>query len=95
MKAIQITQKWDLIYIDGSHDYEVVKSDVDISIMSLNDGGLLVLDDSSLYQDYYPEKIKTKTFAGHPGPSKVLNELIKNKEMNFLIGVGHLNLLIK
>ena len=82
---------WDLIYIDGGHDYQTVLSDYMVSKEGLRSGGLLVIDDSSLYLDYKPGK---NSFAGHPGPSKVLKE-IALKEMDFLLTVGHLNFLKK
>lgn len=53
-KAIKFieSKKWDLIYIDGSHDYEVVIEDTKNSIKNLSDNGILILDDSSLYTDF-------------------------------------------
>jgi cephalosporin hydroxylase len=79
--------KWDLIYIDGNHDYEVVLADYLLCKDALADGGLLVMDDSSLYTDFKPPKF---SFAGHPGPSRVVKERAM-KEMHFLGGVGHNN----
>ena len=78
---------WNLIYIDGGHDYETVLSDYIVSRDGLCSGGILVLDDSSLYLNYKPGK---SSFAGHPGPSKVLKEFAL-KELNHFLTVGHLN----
>jgi Methyltransferase domain len=85
------SEKWDLIYIDGSHDYEIVKQDLENSITNLSNGGLIVMDDSSLYFDYTPNK---KSFAGHPGPSKVAKEIAQSK-LKLLGGVGHNNVFQK
>jgi hypothetical protein len=79
------SQSWDLIYIDGNHDYEVVRQDFEVCSQSLNKNGLLVLDDSALYTDYTPLPYST---AGHPGPSAVAKEIDKNKFVE-LISVGH------
>ena len=49
---------WDLIYIDGSHDYKVVIKDFENSFKNLNNNGLLIIDDSSLYLNYDSEFIK-------------------------------------
>jgi hypothetical protein len=91
--SINIIQSgnWDLVYIDGSHDYEVALSDYEICKKALVKGGLLILDDSSLYTDYNPPKF---AFAGHPGPSKIVLENAM-KEMDFVIGVGHNNVFRK
>ncbi len=78
-------QTWDLIYIDGSHDYEVVLSDYHICKKHLKEGGILVLDDSALYLDYEPPAF---AFKGHIGPSKVAESFVM-KEMHFLGSVGH------
>ena len=81
--------RWDLIYIDGSHDYEIVLADYQICRDHLAPGGLLVLDDSSLYTDYRPPLFG---FAGHPGPSRVLRDFAM-KDLRFLGAVGHNNIL--
>lgn len=77
--------KWDLIYIDGNHDYEVAKQDFEICSKQLNKNGLIVLDDASLYTDYKPPFYST---AGHPGPSKLANEIDMNL-FEEVLSVGH------
>lgn len=89
------TKQWDLIYIDGNHNYETVLSDVNISIQNLKKGGILAMDDSSLYQDFNLQNLGIKAFKGHPGPSKVFESLLNSTEVNFLLGVGHINLFLK
>ncbi len=81
-------EKFDCIYIDGSHDYEVVLCDYRNSVAALNTGGLLVMDDSSLHTDFVPPAF---SFAGHPGPSKVARECA-DRELTFVAGVGHQNI---
>ena len=82
---------WDLIYIDGNHDYEIAKSDFLACSYSLKIGGMLILDDSALYSSYKPFPFST---AGHPGPSKVALEIDKNKFQEIL-SVGHNRVFIK
>ena len=85
------SRRWDLIYIDGNHDHEVALADYQVCKDSLADGGLLVMDDSSLYTDFEPPRF---SFAGHPGPSRVAQDLAM-KELRFLGGVGHNNVFQK
>ena len=82
---------WDLVYIDGGHDFDIVKKDFENALIGLKPNGILVLDDSSLFLVYEPI---VGAFKGHPGPSRVLNEFAI-KEMEHLLTVGHLNLLRK
>ena len=92
-KAIEFikSHQWNLIYIDGNHDYDVALADYEICRDALAEGGLLVMDDSSLYTDFSPPAF---SFAGHPGPSRVIQELAM-KELRFLGGVGHNNVFMK
>lgn len=80
-------EKFDCIYIDGGHDYDVVLSDYQHSVAALNPGGLLVMDDSSLFTDFVPPSF---SFAGHPGPSKVARDFAY-RELTFVCGIGHQN----
>lgn len=66
---------WDLIYLDGSHDLDVVRADAEVAIQGLPDKGILVMDDASLYTDYVPFRF---SFAGHPGPSMVADQVAKD-----------------
>lgn len=81
------SQSWDMIYIDGSHEFEIVLKDYRLCLENLRKGGILVLDDASLNTDYKPPSF---SFAGHPGPSRVAREYA-DKEMEFLGAVGHNN----
>lgn len=87
-----------MIYIDGSHKYEDVLSDLRHSLQNLSKKGIIILDDSSLYTNYSSEKIerkyKIKSTKGHEGPSLALNEIIKNNlNLKILITVGHMNVI--
>lgn len=64
------SQAWDVIYIDGSHDEDVVRADVALARACMPAGAILVMDDASLYSGYRP---RASAFAGHPGPSSVAN----------------------
>lgn len=85
MVEIIQSQLWNLIYIDGNHDYDVVKQDFAVCSKFLKKNGLIVLDDSSLYTDYKPSHYAT---PGHPGPSKVALEIDFNL-FHEILSVGH------
>ncbi|MFC1545937.1 class I SAM-dependent methyltransferase [Pseudomonadota bacterium] len=85
------SRRWNLIYIDGNHDYEVALADYEICKDNLADDGLLVMDDSSVYADFQPPRF---SFAGHPGPSRVVQERAM-KELCFVGGVGHNNVFMR
>lgn len=79
------SRPWDMIYIDGSHDYEVVKQDWAACAESLRPGGVIVLDDASLFTRYQPPLFASK---GHPGPSQVAEE-IDRRAFREILQVGH------
>ena len=85
------SMSWDLIYIDGSHDYDVALQDYMICRDQLSKNGILVMDDSSLYTDFTPPRF---AFSGHPGPSRIVKELAMN-ELHFLGAVGHNSVFMK
>ena len=79
------SKKWDVIYIDGSHDYEIVNKDFNVCSNSLSDNGIIVLDDSAVKTDYSPPIYAS---SGHEGPSRVANEINKEK-FKEILSVGH------
>ena len=79
------SKKWDVVFIDGSHDYDVVKSDFDTCSSMLSSGGMIIMDDSALYTSFKPP---IYSCAGHPGPSKLANE-INGDVFKEILSVGH------
>ena len=87
LKMVNIidSKKWDLIYIDGSHDYKIVKEDFHVSFKNLAKGGLIIIDDSSVNLNYENFPFASK---GHSGPSRVADEINQNQLVEIL-SVGH------
>ena len=79
---------WDCVYIDGSHDYDIVKQDWGIASKSIRIGGIIVFDDSSLYLNYSNPFMSLK---GHEGPSKFVEDLKSSglKDFKEILIVGH------
>jgi hypothetical protein len=76
---------YDIIFIDGCHDYHVVCLDIKNYSKMLKSGGYLVLDNASLYlQNAYG------TFLGHADVGKaIIDHLDNNPEFTHLYAVGH------
>jgi hypothetical protein len=79
------SRSWEMIYIDGNHDYEVVRKDWEASSESLAPSGVIVLDDSASMTAYRPPVFAT---AGHPGPSRLAQEIDHGRFCE-IIRVGH------
>lgn len=79
------SRAWNVMYIDGNHDYEVVRQDWDHCARSVAPGGLIVLDDAGLTSGFRPPAFAT---AGHPGPSRIAQE-ISHPPFAEILQVGH------
>ncbi len=79
------SREWDMIYIDGNHDYEVARKDWEVCSQEVKPGGVIVLDDSGLSTSYRPRSFAT---GGHPGPSRVAEE-IDRSSFTEILQVGH------
>jgi hypothetical protein len=78
--------QWDLIFIDGNHDEQVVRQDLLNSIENLAEGGVIVIDDSALYTDYSGFYFSTN---GHPGPSCIADEFLAKGVLKEVLSCGH------
>lgn len=68
-------QKWDIIYVDGSHDYLDALSDLAFALENMNrhEGAITVVDDAGFIFGYKPFK---NSFGGHPGPARAAKEVM-------------------
>ena len=71
-------KKFDLIFIDGGHDYDVVRSDLSNAIKMSDSNTLIVVDDV-----YYPTTEETKEYFDdhNNGPTRAWLELIKDEKI--------------
>jgi len=83
--ALLRSRSWEMIYIDGNHDYEVVLKDWDECSRSLKNGGVAVLDDAGITPRYNPAKYAS---GGHVGPSRLAEEIDRSK-FREILQVGH------
>jgi len=76
---------YDLIYIDGGHDYDCVVSDIKLMIDVSKKGSYVVFDDSSCYKNLSKDK-----FKGHIDVCNAIKDnLENNNHFVELICVGH------
>lgn len=83
--AVIASRQWDMIYIDGNHDYVIVMKDWEACSKAVKPGGIIILDDSGLSTSYQPPDFAT---GGHPGPSSVASE-INPEYFREILQVGH------
>lgn len=76
---------YDIIYIDGGHDYEVVCHDIATFVPLLKSGGYLVMDDASLLlENPYGQ------FLGHNDVCNAIKDKIDGRsDLTHLFAVGH------
>lgn len=85
LEKLKNMEMFDIIFIDGSHDYEIVCKDIINYIYFLKDGGYFIMDDSSLYIEN-----PGGDFKGHPDVGKaVIDVLDKDNRMCELYACGH------
>jgi SAM-dependent methyltransferase len=79
------SRQWDMIYIDGNHDHDVVVKDWNACSEAVKPGGIIILDDSGLTTAYQPPLFAT---GGHPGPSRLATEIDRSR-FEEILQVGH------
>lgn len=78
-------QSWDMIYIDGGHDYETAKSDVFTYSSFVKLGGYLIIDDCANKYNL-PEGM----FRGIETVSRAVDELLPNEYYKEICSVVHI-----
>lgn len=87
IKKITSKRKYNLIYIDGGHDYDTVINDINFSDSILSENGFIIMDDASV--DLYFSN-DFEGFKGHNDVAKAINDsdILKNKYKH-LFACGH------
>jgi hypothetical protein len=76
---------YDILFIDGCHDYEVVCQDIANYVPMLKTGGLLVMDDASLFLE-----APAGQFHGHPDVGKAIQDALDTRQdLQHVYAVGH------
>ena len=75
-------QTFDLIFIDGLHEYDQVKKDLDNSLKILNEGGLIMLHDT-LPQDEITAKVPRQTQQWHGDVYRLVLDLNSYSDVDF------------
>jgi hypothetical protein len=78
-------ESFDLIYIDGGHDYDCVVSDILLMKEITLQNSIVVFDDSSCYKD-----IPENNFKGHSDVCNAIKDYLENDPMfSEILCVGH------
>ena len=79
---------YDLIYLDGSHDYEIVKQDIQYYVFELlKSGGIVIFDDCN---SYIPFGGTLAHKQGYPDVERAVSELMDdNDEYELLFKITH------
>jgi hypothetical protein len=76
---------YDILFIDGCHDYEVVCKDIENYLPMLKPGGILVMDDASLFLE-----APYGLFKGHPDVAAAIRDRLDGRsDVEHLFAVGH------
>jgi hypothetical protein len=76
---------FDLIYIDGGHDYDCVISDIRLMKEISKINTYVVFDDSSCYKNLSPDK-----FKGHIDVCNAIKDTLENdNSFNEIVCIGH------
>lgn len=76
---------YDILFIDGCHDYEVVCQDIVNYVSLLKTGGLLVMDDASLFLE-----APAGRFHGHPDVGRAIKDALDvRQDLQHVYAVGH------
>lgn len=76
---------YNILFIDGCHDYEVVCQDIANYVPLLKQGGLLVMDDASLFLES-----PAGQFHGHPDVGRAIRDHLDSRpDIQHVYAVGH------
>jgi hypothetical protein len=90
--AVREEGPYDIIYVDGGHDYKTVVNDVELSDSILKVGGYLVFDDASTHINLGTKSV----FKGHPDVGDAVRDLVEsNPSYKHLFACGHNRVFIK
>lgn len=86
--AVKDLGSWDIIYIDGGHDYNTVTSDLEIYSPLVKVGGYMVMDDANCELNMPPGY-----FRGHQSVTDAKLDWLKTQtDFEFMFSVVHISI---
>jgi hypothetical protein len=80
---------YDLVFIDGCHDYPVVVDDIEVYSAMVKTGGYLVLDDAASFLNI-PDGMINMNWRGIPQVSEAVRDCLEsNPAWEHVLAVGH------
>jgi len=81
--------QFDVVYIDGGHEYDTVVSDINLAKTICKKNGYIVADDASFFKDF-------QFFLGHPEVSLAVKNFLENdSDYTEEYCIGHLRIFRK
>ena len=78
---------YDMIYIDGGHDYETVANDIAFAKNNLKINGYLIMDDASSFLKITPNNTR---FNGHAEVASAIKDYLDNdNKYKHILACGH------
>ena len=80
---------FDVLYVDGNHNYDIVCEDIDTYVPLVESGGFIVMDDASNYLTI-PDHMIRMNWKGLMDVSNAVRDHLENrKDVTHLLAVGH------
>lgn len=93
IEKAQAVGPYDLMYIDGSHEYTAVRLDINNYAPMLRKGGILVMDDSAFFlnmPEFSQDKGYNRCWKGEKFVSLAVQEWLEpRKDFEHLFAIGH------
>ncbi len=84
---IKLNSKYDLVFIDGGHDFEIVKNDFEIAKKNITNNAIIVFHDIGASSCDGPKKLWDSIIRNKPKNTKTYQYVCKNYKIKYGLGI--------